>query len=48
MDGDAQLVKELLEKGVDVKDAEGQTAMAIADSYDDQRAKKVLAELGAK
>ena len=30
------------------KDGEGQTAMAIAKSYDDQRAQKVLAELGAK
>jgi ankyrin repeat protein len=33
---------------VNAKDGEGQTAIAIADSYDDERAKKVLAELGAK
>jgi ankyrin repeat protein len=33
---------------VNAKDGEGQTAMAIADSYDDQRAQKVLTELGAK
>jgi ankyrin repeat protein len=33
---------------VNAKDGEGQTAMAIADCYDDQRAEKVLAELGAK
>lgn len=33
---------------VNAKNGEGQTAMAIAQSYDDQRARGVLAELGAK
>jgi ankyrin repeat protein len=79
MDGEVQLVKELLEKGVDVNvtyDEDGinalmqaaagshvevvkalleagakvgaKNAMAIAESYDDQRVKKVVIELGAK
>ena len=33
---------------VNARDAEGQTAMSIASSFDDQRARKVLAELGRR
>ena len=45
-----QVMRLLAGAGADVnaKDGDGQTAMAIAKSYDDQRAIKVLTELGGR